>query len=207
MNENVVIIEGYDGSGKSTLIDVIRDTYRNKRVRVIGRKNEPELLSLSHLIEHDPQPLSNSVELLLRIALEIERLKIVTDASSKHDLVIMDRGLISLEAWVGYYDLEPSAYSSLFSIIERALEGATLFVCRCPFDECWRRISDKGNKSKKELLGKAINKEWYAKYGTACDAFVNPHYKLIQVDTECPIQQSAQSIRSTIEESWRDTFV
>src|SRR5260221_1515290 len=161
MNKNVFIFEGYDGAGKSTLIKGFIESLGNKTCRIVGRKSEPTLKGISSAIEDSVNALENRVEVFLRAALEIERLNLVKHSQKKFDFVVLDRGVISARSWVDYYNLNHSDYSKMFKIVERALEGATIIFCRCSFEKCWRRIKDKNEKSKKELLGKTTNSLWY----------------------------------------------
>ena len=93
-NSRVYIFEGYDGAGKSTLIEKIRIALRRRSVRVLGRKAEPELAQISRLIEQPEPPLSHDTEFLLRVALEIERVHLVERSICEADFVFMDRGPI-----------------------------------------------------------------------------------------------------------------
>jgi|ERR1051326_831435 thymidylate kinase len=191
--EGLYIFEGYDGAGKSTLIRKIRGLLANTSVRVVGRKSEPELMQISNIIERPEPPLSHGADLLLRLALEIERVELVHRCQREADLVFMDRGPISLEAWVSYYNLDRVKYGLIFDQIESSLNGATIFLCTCSFETCWKRICEKPNKSNKELLGEAINGEWYQRYMRAAEAFkTRREFRLVQVDTEHNITQSEE---------------
>jgi len=200
LNNNLYIFEGYDGSGKSTLISKVTAVLHNKTVRVIGRKNEPRLAAISQLIEDPQHPTSEDAEMRLRIALETERLHLISRLRSKFDFVFLDRGPISLRAWVSYYNLDLPKYSLLLEGIEKALQGATMFLCRSDFETCWNRIERKENKSKKELMGKQTNWQWYNKYVSACETFQNEGYRIVQVDTNCSIRQSVDCVISNIAE-------
>ena len=201
MNERLLIFEGYDGSGKGTLINELARVCRGK-IRIIGRKDETGLKGMAQLIESSAVPLSRDAEMLLRLAIEFERLLLVAECSPNFDALILDRGLLSVKSWVDYYNLDPETYAGLFEVIEHSLEGATLFLCCCDFETCWSRIKDRNHKSRKELLGKRINQMWYQKYTQNCDAFCNARYKTVRVDTTCGIQQSLDTVVSNI----RDTF-
>ena len=190
MNTNIVIVEGYDGSGKGTLIERLRESLGGKRVRVLGRKTEVELRPISLLIEQTPPTLCKETEILLRIALEFERLELLRRAQSEWDIIMLDRGIISLVSWVDYYDLDSRRYASLFSTLESALDGAKVLICSCDFETCWRRALEKETKSKKELLGEATNRRYYEKYMRNVELFRNRNSLVSTVDTTCSIAAS-----------------
>ena len=198
MNSKVIIFEGYDGAGKGTLIRKLIDSLSGKSVRVIGRKNEPRLKPISEIIECANPPFEKQTEVLLRIALEAERLKLVEEYSVCHDFVFLDRGFISAKAWVDYYDLNHSNFVALFQSLERKLEGATLIFCQCDFERCWRRIKRKNEKSKKELLGKKINADWFFKYRAQFREFRKSRYKIVEIDTTGPLRLSVSHALQTI---------
>lgn len=198
MNDNVLIFEGYDGSGKSTLIAELLVALHGKTVRVIGRKTEEQLIAISRIIEDPDHSLSNEAEMLLRVALELERLIIVSECRSRFDYVIMDRGPISVKAWARYYDLKFAEYKSLFETIERRLVGATVFLCHCDFEQCWSRIGGKEAPSKKELLGKETNRVWFERYAQVCNESHGKGYKIVDVATECDISHSLSTIVNAI---------
>ena len=183
MSHNILIFEGYDGAGKGTLIDAVRDYFSDKTIRVIGRKNEIQLQPISNLIEDETKKYSLDTELLLRIALEKERQKIISDAIRKYDIVILDRGFISLRSWVYHYHLEISNYINLFETLEKEIKKSTVIFCSADFETCWERINQKDSKSKKELLGKEENKRFHTEHKEVFDKYQNDNTTKIIVDT------------------------
>lgn len=199
MNENLLILEGYDGSGKSTLAKEIAAALssRGKRVRIMGRKNEPALIPISNLIENTVPPLLPESEILLRAALEFERLRLVEKASERFDMIILDRGPLSAKAWVRYFDLNPRVFSPAFVHIEQALKNSITVFCSCSFETCWARIQEKPQKSKKELLGKELNREWYDRYMCTVRSSRTVQRKIV-VDTNEPIIRSLGVVLASV---------
>lgn len=193
MQRPLVIFEGYDGSGKSTLIQAVQDSCPAKAVRVINRKDEPALQSISEVIDDDARVLRPDTELLLRIAIETERHDIVISALETHDLVLVDRGILSLRSWVDYYGLPSARYLGLFDDLEKRSEGAVLVVCTADFDTCWSRIESRALRSRKELQGKERNRLFYKQYFDNVRRFDNNGYQLINVDT------TQQSIEASVQ--------
>lgn len=201
MNSNLIIFEGYDGAGKSTLIEQLVMRLESKAVRIVGRKSEPRLKLISRAIERPPQPLVPDAEVLLRVALEYERMQLVSECRAQFEWILLDRGPISLMAWADYYNLDFSRYAGVFQFVTRALEGATVIVCRCDFERCWRRILRKGERSKKELMGKRINRLWYDKYYARVEAFRSRENRLFDVDTTGPVGASLATVMSNLKTS------
>lgn len=193
-NSKIYIFEGYDGAGKSTLINKVKAALTSTSVRVVGRKNEPELMQISGLIEQPEPPISHDAEFLLRLALETERVQLVNRWGHEVDFVFMDRGPISLEAWISYYDLERARYAFLLDQIEMSLGGATIVLCLCQFDICWKRICEKTAQSAKELQGEKINRQWYYKYMQTAEAFERRRFPIVRVPTEQKVDQSVERI-------------
>jgi thymidylate kinase len=200
MNRNLYIFEGYDGSGKGTLISELAQFLRstNKTYRIVGRKDEEALKPISLVIEDPGRGLSHRTEMLLRIALEVERLRLITQYQGQHDCLILDRGPLSLQAWIRNYDLDPAPFLALLEYVDEALAGSVIFYCDCDFERCWTRIGEKATKSWKESLGKAANAEWHKKYHSVRESFSKKNYRIIDVDTTLPLSKSRERVISNV---------
>lgn len=87
-------------------------------VRIVGRKNEPALRNISAAIENSPAVLQPEVEVLMRVALELERGEIIEDALKEPGLVGCDRGLVSLVSWFEYLGVCAGPFRTLLEKIE-----------------------------------------------------------------------------------------
>jgi len=145
---------------------------RYSTVTAIGRKDEPQLRPISALIESESAGFGSDTEMLLRISLETQRQHVIRRALDLQGLVLLDRGTISLRSWVDHYGLALNDYQHSLSRLEQLVVTAPHLFCTADFETCWSRI-DKPHrvKSKKEKLGKAINREFYRQYNRNARAF------------------------------------
>jgi thymidylate kinase len=164
MPKGLVVFEGYDGAGKTSLIEAVRGLLSGQNVRIIGRKNEPELRDISRAVERVELPPHVDVELLLRISLEIERTYIVDREIAVGNLAFYDRGLISLRSWFDYHEVRSDDYEPLLRRLLDFHRDSITVVCKADFETCWSRISEKPEKSWKERQGVDDNRRYFSMY-------------------------------------------
>ena len=160
----LVTFEGYDGAGKTTLIEAVSTALGHTTRRVVGRKNEPELQEISGVIEAASSRPHPEVELLLRIGLEMERGHVIADAQQHYEMVWCDRGVISLVSWFDYLGVSRVPFEPLVRRIEDRYRDTITIVCSADFDTCWGRVSDRPHPSPKEQLGSAANRRFFSMY-------------------------------------------
>jgi thymidylate kinase len=183
MDNHIVVFEGYDGSGKTSLIKDLRERSADGRIRVVGRKNEPELRLMSSAIEDESEWLQHDTEILLRFALETGRQHIVRAALSSNELVVLDRGVPSLVSWIDYYQLPRSPFEALERECLKLYHNALLVVCVADFETCWSRIEEKESLSKKERLGREVNRRFYEQYVANVERLACLHAEVVHIDT------------------------
>lgn len=196
LSKNFVVFEGYDGSGKSSLIDAVRATSERK-VRVIGRKAEPELVDIARILEREDVRPSPHVEMLLRIAVEAEREDIVARSLLSEDLVICDRGIVSLVSWFDYLGVSREPYNAALETLLDQHRRAVTIVCTADFDTCWERSSSRpaSKQSRKDRLGKDVNRRYFAQYEANVRRYADSGSDMVFVDTEnCDITESASTV-------------
>src|SRR5690606_26656131 len=174
MDGHLIIVEGYDGSGKSSLVDGLRRSLGPQTdVRSIGRKDEPRLKPISELIEDEHSQLERDTEMLLRIALETQRQHLVRRALQVSGVVILDRGMLSLRAWLDYYDIPHGAFEELLNKLQNSVFDANYVFCQADFETCWSRVENAERRgSKKERLGKDRNRTFYDQYNAVVSDFI-----------------------------------
>ena len=195
-----VTFEGYDGSGKSSLIDAVRNLLAPTEVRVVGRKKEPELLGISGVLESEDRRLDPAVEMLLRIALEMERQRVIDRALLEFDLVLCDRGSASVRSWLDYLHVAGERYESLLRDLVDYHHDSLTIVCSADFDTCWRRISNRPDKSWKERQGVDENRRYFAAYHDNIRRLADSGADLVFVDTvENGLAQSVSHVWQALE--------
>jgi thymidylate kinase len=197
--KKIVTFEGYDGAGKSTLIDAVRDLLRPSTVRVVGRKHEPELRGISAVVEGaDPRP-HPEVEMLLRLGLELERQHVIDDALNSHDLVCCDRGLISLVSWFDYLEVAPQPFEGLVRQLEERYRASLIIVCTADFEQCWARVAGRPDPSPKERLGIEANRRFFSLYDANVAKYAQLGFDIVRVDTaNSTTPDSARAIMNTL---------
>ncbi|MEU0073924.1 AAA family ATPase [Streptomyces sp. NPDC006332] len=178
-----VVFEGYDGAGKSSLINGVREMLADKDIRAVGRKTEPELVDISRVLEREDLRHQGNVEVLLRIALEIERESIITRSRLNNEITVCDRGVISLISWFDYLGVSREPCERLLQGLMEYHSNALTVVCAADFDTCWKRISSRGEQSRKEKLGKDVNSKYFAMYEANVLRYAETAADVVFVDT------------------------
>ena len=189
----LLVIEGYDGSGKSTLIEALHRRLPSRSIRVIGRKSEPELRDIAAILERDDIRPDPRAEMHLRIAVEVERMALVTRALASHEVVVCDRGVISLVAWFGYLNVLQESFAPSINEIKHHYREAITLICQADFDTCWSRSSRRPAQSRKDRLGKEVNRGYFVQY----DAAVHSH--LESEDNNVVINTVALDVASSVD--------
>ncbi|MFF0468144.1 AAA family ATPase [Micromonospora zamorensis] len=197
-----LVLEGYDGSGKSTLIDAVRSRLASASIRVVGRKTEPELADISKILEREDLRPDPGVEMLLRIASEVERLRIITRSLFDYDLVVCDRGMISMLSWFDYLGVLREPYEPILYRLYEHHRGALTIVCRADFETCWARSSRRSEQSRKDRLGKDLNRQYFAAYGSNVEKYAASASGVAFIDTvENDVERSSNLVLQTLQSS------
>jgi len=196
----VAVFEGYDGSGKTTLMRAAASsTSTHQGVVCIGRKTEPVLADISSAIEKPEGRLVPEAEFLLRVALEVERWGLVRETAAQGNLVFCDRGVISLLAWPDYLGI---GVGHLAALVDRLIQDRcdTLnFVCLADFETCWARIEARGEMSAKERRGKDANRRFFDSYLKSVDRAASAGLRIVTVSTQtASIDESTAFVASEL---------
>jgi len=163
MSGKILLFEGSDGSGKTTLIENFKTflTKSGKNFLLVGRDYNKSITTITQIIQDKESEINTTTEILLRLAREAERIKVVNQQLNNYDYIILDRSFISATSWVKYYDHSPKTYSDIVSEIVHSIGSCELVYCFLPFDEAWTRTTSRTDKplSKKEEKGKEENEK------------------------------------------------
>ena len=166
MNKYVLALEGGDGSGKTTVAQIIENHCLKNKVpyHYIGRNlhNAPKhIYALTNVLQEFGNCYSARTEIMIRIAREIQRA--TEGAKLLNGLVVYDRFVLSV--------LARSYVDNIFDLpVEFLLDhataisglNATIFI-DCPFEIAWDRIqvaflTTGENLSSKEKKGMEYNR-------------------------------------------------
>ena len=168
MSKVIIGIDGFDGSGKTTLCNSILKFAREKNVktRLVGRDSNTgdySIAQFTNIIKKsdskDPAILSKYANFYLRLARAAQRFDICS--TSPHELLILDRFLINdlsmlnVEIRTEYC----KSFSELcipFEILSVEIKGE--------FSLLWDRVQQRSELSPKELVGESFNRTLYNGY-------------------------------------------
>jgi len=206
---SVFVFEGYDGSGKTTLMNAAASgPLGGQKVVCIGRKTESQLSDIAMAIERPEGRLVPESDFLLRVALEVERWGLVRDAVARGRTVLCDRGIISLLAWPDYLGINVYHLSALVDHLIKERQDALNIVCLADFETCWARIEHRGNPSLKEQRGKEANRRFFDAYHRSVDRAASAGLRILTVDTQrSSIEASMEAIAAGFERFGTSTDV
>jgi thymidylate kinase len=195
-----IVLEGYDGSGKSTIINALRTRLSERSTRVVGRKNEPELADISKILERDDLRPDPKVEMLLRIASEVERQNVITRSLSSHEVVLLGRGVVSLVSWFDYLDVSRRPYEPLLKRLREFHQNALTVVCRAAFETCLERSSIRSEQSQKDRLGKDVNRRYFRLYEANVESHAKSGSDIVFINTVgVDVTQSTELVLEALE--------
>lgn len=190
-----VVFEGPDGSGKTTLINAVRTRLTDHHLNLVGRKAEPELAAIATILEREDQRPTPISEILLRFAIEFERLSIAEKLRQKSDLVIFDRGAASMIAWMDYLGVAQVGFESVIDELLDHHKDSLTIVTSASFETCWARASSRLLKSRKDGLGEDVNRRYYAQYLDNLSRITPGNPNVLRLDTENDsVEESCDSI-------------
>lgn len=163
MKNEIILMEGFDGAGKSTLIKNFQQFLSSERLSslVIDQKNTRVISNINHAMKDETTEIAPAIEILLRFAREHERMKILKENRSEYDYLILDRGILSAISWIYYYNQSYEKYRQISEEILNELGQIKLIYCFAHFEDCWKRVISRGNLTKKEQKGEEINRRMY----------------------------------------------
>lgn len=174
MSIKVLLFEGSDGAGKTTLIDNFT-SYLNrsgKTFLLVGRDYNKPINTITQIIQDKELEVNSTSEILLRLARESERIKVVNQELNNYDYIILDRSFVSATSWIKYYNLSSITYSNIVSELVNSIGSCNLVYCFLSFEESWARTNSRTDKalSKKEEKGKQENEKIF---NALREAFLN----------------------------------
>ncbi len=165
MTNKILLFEGYDGSGKTTLIENFEKFLKEKgkTCLLVGRDYNRPINTITEIIKDKESEINPTSEILLRLARETERVKILNQNLDNYDYIILDRSVVSATSWVKFYNQTADKYTDIVSEIVNAIGSCHLVYCFLPFEDTWERVNSRPDKplSKKEEKGKETNAKMF----------------------------------------------
>lgn len=181
MSRKILLFEGYDGSGKTTLIENFEKFLREKGLTclLVGRDYNSPINTITEIIKDKESEINPTSEILLRLARETERVKILNQELANYNYIILDRSIVSAISWVKFYEQTFNKYSEIVSEIVNLIGNCHLVYCYLPFEDTWTRVNSRTAEkplSKKEEKGKETNKKMF---NALRETFLNFNFETI----------------------------
>ncbi len=181
MIATILIFEGYDGSGKTTLIKNLELflIQKGKKCILIGRDYDKGIKNITNIIQDKESPIGPITEILLRLARENQRVETLKQVADQYDYILLDRGIISAVSWIYYYSQVIDKFRNIIKDIVSSIGNCYIIYCYLPFEETWKRINNRVDQalSKKEQKGKDENKKMF---DALHQTFIDFNYKTIE---------------------------
>ena len=147
METKVVLVEGFCGSGKTTLTESLAAYLATQAfaVLVIGEEASKSVANVTAILRDPDINITPATEILLRLAREFERMKLLNGSRGRYNYILIDGGLPSLLSRIAYYNGTTTNYDALVAELRDRLGSYYLVNCRLDFDRCWTRILACGN--------------------------------------------------------------
>lgn len=202
MTPVIVAVEGYDGSGKSTITAALVAGLQGhgRTVATVGRRGPdatPALESLTNLIlrtDGHVEHLDPDAEAHIRLARACQRIAIAR--ASTADVVILDRWLGSDLGQLG--DATRAEYSDDYSSLASAVD-ISLYL-EGPFDVLWSRVSSRPQEmSPKERLGEEVNRGLHDRFLSGMALYERLGGHVARIDCTLPVDAvGAQALELTV---------
>lgn len=145
----LLVLEGVDGSGKTTLMERLVIVLRAKGYDVLATKEPggtPFGKEIRHLVQHSPTKLVPEAEFLLFAADRAHHIKtVIQPALSKGMIVISDRMADSSMAYQGYgRALDRSMIASVNTWVMQGVEPDLILYVKVDWHIAWERIYKRG---------------------------------------------------------------
>lgn len=202
-DKKIIIFEGIDGSGKSTLINQTSNLLADNQIShsIISREITPASTLISNgFVGLDLPP---SSEICLRIAREFINETLIRNQDK--NVFLIDRSLLTISAILKVHGLEENSFSTLLKELYKEFSSIGLIFCNLPFESAKNRVYQRLIKEQQNNLKSIQELESHE-----CDyqmyLALNYHFnqssffsKKLEIDTSVlNIQDSAQKIMNFI---------
>ncbi len=193
----VIIFEGTDGSGKSTLIKGLSSYFRKNNITFFVITKELNILTkkISTLIQDSN--LNCISEIFLRLAREFIKIeKIVKD---EYDYYLLDRGILSIITMIKVNNLKISLFEHALKDLNAKLKNNGTVLCHPSFEISRNRTINRQKEcgkelTKKELKGYDYNKKIYTIFSEEFSSSEFINNKLLLDTNTLSVEESIEKI-------------
>lgn len=187
MRSRTILFEGSDGVGKTTLLNNFQEYLAFKHISqfVIRGSGNRSTTKINFVIKDEATKLGPDTEILLRLAREHERMKLLQENQAEYEYMLIDRGIVSLLSWITYYGLEYSKYEALTDELLMALGPCDVVFCHLSFEDSWKRVTARGGMrplDRRELSGREINARIYSAQWSTFSTFSRSGFATHTID-------------------------
>jgi thymidylate kinase len=187
MRARTILFEGSDGVGKTTLINNFQAYLAFKHISqfVLRGSGNRSTTKINFAIKDDTTKVGPDTEILLRLAREQERMKLLQENREQYEYILIDRGMISLLSWITYYGREHAKYEALTDELLAALSPCDVVFCHLNFEDSWERVTARGGMrplDRRELGGSEINARIYSVQWSTFSWFSRPGFAAHEID-------------------------
>ena len=197
----IILFEGYDGAGKTTLISLFKRHLSSKDLSslVIDNTGNRVTANIDFAIRDGVLEIAPATEILLRLAREYERMEILRENKAKYDYIVFDRGILSLISWIRYHNQPYAKYKAFVEDILREMAPCYLIDCYLDFNESWSRVLSRGSLTKKESSGRKINNKIFSAQRETFSNFSWPGIIKYKINTKNTKEGCLQELLACLE--------
>ena len=158
MKKKIIIFEGIDGSGKTSLLKEVAARIKQKGIsnKIISREITPAATQISQSFIGLQMP--PEAELCLRIAREYINYQQIQESSDA--IFFLDRSIVTIKAISNVHGLDKNLFSSLLSrLYDQSIFSVGIVFCTLPFEIAKMRVYNRLKSEESANIGSLVEME------------------------------------------------